>query len=141
VPEDVQLAHPHICIATVQRNGLAMRYVPESLKTNVEALAKLYRTSEEALISDLRLLQINDDVINQVICYLKAPIAISSSMIVDLLDTGNDSKQNDSKQPAENTVSSINVIADDLLPIIQGYVYTPHIPGNDEKESKDFSLS
>jgi hypothetical protein len=68
-------------------------------------------------------------------------IATSSSMKVDLLDTGNDSEQNDSKQPAENTVNSSNVIADDLLPIIQGYVYTPHIPGNEAKESKDFSLS
>jgi hypothetical protein len=141
VPEAVQLAHPHICVAAVQQDGLALRYVPESLKTNVEALAKLYRTSEEELRSDLRLLQINDDVINQVICYLRSQIATSSSMIVELLRPSNDSKQNDSKQPAENTVNSINVIADDLLPIIQGYVYTPDIPGNDEKEIKDFSLS
>jgi hypothetical protein len=104
----------------VQRNGLAMRYVQASLKTNVEALAKLYTTSEEQLMSDLRLLQIHVDVIEEVICYLKASIATSSIMIEQFRS---------------------NVIADDLLPTIQGYVYTPHIPGNDEKEIKDFSLS
>jgi hypothetical protein len=134
VPEDVQMTHPDICRAAVGQNGCSLEYVPESLKTNVDALAKLYTTSEEQLRSDLRLLQIHVDVINQVICYLKAPIATSSSMIVGLLGTGNDSKQT-----AENTVNSIDIISADLLPMIEGYVYTPPISENDAKESNGFS--
>ena len=133
VRENVQLAHPSIPLAAVQQNGRALLYVPESLKTNVEALAKLYTTSEEQLRSDLTLLQINDDVIEEVICYLKAPIATSSSMIVDLLGTGNDSKQ-----PTEN--AGTDTIIADLLPTIKGYLLSTQLNSeNDERESKSFS--
>jgi hypothetical protein len=134
VSEYAQRDNPHICIAAVQRNGGALRYVPESLKTNVDALAKLYTISQEQLRADLLSLEINDDVINQVICSLKAPIATSSSMIEQLLGTGNDSKQ-----PAEKAVESRDVICAALLPIIEGYVYTPSNQENDAKERKVFT--
>ena len=129
-----ELRDENMCLAAVQKDEMALRYVPELLKTNVESLAKLYTTSEEQLRSDLRLLQINDDVIEEVICYLKAPIATSSSRIEQLLGTGNDSKQT-----AENPANSRDIIPEHgLLAIMQEYVYTPPIPGNDAKES-DFT--
>ena len=134
VSEAVQRDHPAIPLAAVQQDRMALEFVPESLKTNVEALAKLYTTSEAQLRSDLTLLQINGEVIEEVICSLKAPIATSSSMLMKLLGTGNDSKQ-----PAENTVNSRDFIPDVLLPIIQGYVHTPPIPGNDAEESNGFT--
>jgi hypothetical protein len=135
VPEAVQRANPEICRGAVQQDGDALRYVPESLKTNVEALAKLYTTSEEQLRSDLRLLHINDDVIEEVICSLKAPIATSSSMIVELLGTGNDSKQ-----PAENPVESRDILPESgVLSIIQEHVHSPSNQENDAKESKGLS--
>ena len=134
VPKNVRMAHPGICVAAVKQYGWALRYVPEELKTNVEALAKLYTNSQEQLIIDLLSLEINDDVINQVICSLKAPIAKSSSMMEQLLGTGNDSKQ-----PAEHHVNSRDVIPAALLPTIEGYVYTPSNQENDAKESKGLS--
>ena len=135
VQKAVQLAHPHMCLAAVQQNGMALRYVPESLKTNVEALAKLYTTSEEQLRSDLRLLQINNDVINQVICYLKAPIAKSSRTIMKPLGPGNDSEQ-----PAENPVESREIVPEPgVLSMIEEHVHTPSNQENDEKESKCFT--
>ena len=134
VPEAVQLANPDILLAAVRKHWLALQYVPKSLKTNAEALAKLYTTSEEQLRDDLLSLEINDDVINQVICSLKAPIAKSSSMMEQLLGTGNDSKQ-----PAEHHVNSRDVIPAALLLMIEGYVYTPSNQENDAKESKGLS--
>ena len=134
VPEAVQLAHPDICVAAVQQFSWSRLDVPEELKTNVEALAKLYTTSEAQLISDLLSLEINDDVINQVICSLKAPIATSSNTIVELLGTGNDSKQ-----PAEHPANSRDIITEHgLLTIMQEYVHTPSNQENDAKES-DFT--
>jgi hypothetical protein len=133
----VKLNNPDICLALMtQQDGWPLEFVPEELKTNVEALAKLYTTSEAQLRSDLLALEVNDDVIEEVICYLKAQIATSSSMIEQLLGTGNDSKQ-----PVEQPANSRDIISAALLPMIQRYVYTPHIPGNEAKESKGFSLS
>ena len=132
VPEDVKLAHPNICITAVQQNGWALQRVPVSLKTNVEALAKLYTTSEQQLRSDLTLLQINDDLIEEVICSLKAPIAKSSSMIVDPLGTGKDSKQ--------NHVESRGILPESgVLSIMQEYVHSPSKQENDASESNDFT--
>ena len=139
VPEAIKLDKPEICLAAVQNSGGALQFVPESLKTNVKALAKLYTTSEAQLRSDLTLLQIHVDVINQVICSLKAPIAKSSSMMEQLLGTGNDSKQ-----PAANTVSSIDIIPESgVLSIMQEYVHSPSKQENDKEndanESNDFT--
>ena len=130
VPEE--LREEKICLAAVKQHIWALQRVPVSLKTNVEALAKLYTTSEQQLRSDLTLLQINDDLIEEVICSLKAPIAKSSSMIVDLLGTGKDSKQ--------NHVESRGILPESgVLSIMQEYVHSPSKQENDASESNDFT--
>ena len=57
-------------------------------------------------------------------------------MIVELLGTGNDSKQ-----PTEKTVNSRDIIPENgILHMIQEYVYTPPNPENDEKDGSGFTL-
>jgi hypothetical protein len=133
VPEEVLRSRPEIALTAVKQNGYALRHVPKALKTNVKILAKLFTTTEEQLRSDLELLGIDDEVIEQVISYIQAQIATESRLIEDLLGTGNDSKQ-----PTEN--AGTDTIIAELLPIIGDYVSTHFNSENDEKESKSFTL-
>ena len=59
-------------------------------------------------------------------------------MIVELLRTGNDSKQ-PVEQPVEQPANSRDIISAALLPMIEGYVHTPSNQENDAKESNDLS--
>jgi hypothetical protein len=75
VPTDVQLTHPEIYMTAIAQNRLALRYVAASLKTNVDALAKLYTNSQEQLIIDLKLLRVKNEIICRVLSHLSFNIA------------------------------------------------------------------
>ena len=76
MPDALKVARPDICLAAVKKDGSALHFVPDALKTNVEALATLYTGgTQEQLMSDLKLLEITNHIICRVISKLACDIA------------------------------------------------------------------